>query len=52
MHFQGTTGISDGNESACNAGDPGSFPGLERYLEKGITTHLTIPRENYMDRGA
>ena len=51
MYFQGTTGGSDGKESACNAGDLGSFPGLERYLEKGITTHLTILVENYMDRG-
>ena len=29
----------DGKESACNVGDPGSVPGLGRYLEKGIATH-------------
>ena len=26
----GFPGSSDGKESACNAGDPGSIPGLER----------------------
>ena len=26
---------SDGKISACNAGDPGSIPGLERSLGKG-----------------
>ena len=30
-HLQGSfPGGSDGKESACNAGDPGSIPGLER----------------------
>ena len=47
MHFQGTTGVSDGNKSASNAGDLASFPGLGRYLEKGIATHLSILGENY-----
>ena len=28
--FWGLPGGSDGKESACNAGDPGSIPGLER----------------------
>ena len=36
------TGGSDGKESTCNAGDPGSFPGLGRSLEKGIATHSSI----------
>ena len=27
---------SAGKESACNAGDPGLIPGLERYAEEGI----------------
>ena len=36
-------GASDGKESACNAGDPGSIPGSGRYpLEKKRTTHSRI----------
>ena len=30
---------SDGKESACNTGDPGSIPGWEDPLGKGIATH-------------
>ena len=50
----GFPGGSDGKASACNAGDPGSVPGLERYpgegkgyplqysgLENGVTKSLT-----------
>ena len=40
-----TFGGSDGKESACNAGDPGSIPGLESFsknLEKGMATHSTL----------
>ena len=33
---------SDGKESACSAGDPGSISGLGRSLEKGIATHSSI----------
>ena len=33
-------GGSDGEESACNAGDPGSIPG--RSLAKGMTTQSSI----------
>ena len=33
----------DGEESACNAGDPGSIPGQEDPLEKGTATHSSIP---------
>ena len=29
-------------ESLCKAGDPGSIPGLGRYLEKGMATHSMI----------
>ena len=29
-------GSSSGKESACNAGDPGSIPGLGRSPEEGI----------------
>ena len=28
-------GGSDGKESACNVGDPGSIPGLERFPGEG-----------------
>ena len=34
-------GIS-GRESACNAGDSGSIPGLGRSLEKEMATHSSI----------
>ena len=33
---------SAGKESARNAGDPGSIPGLGRSLEKGKATHSSI----------
>ena len=32
-------GGSDGKESACNAGDLDSIPGLGRPLEKGMAIH-------------
>ena len=36
-------GASDGKESACNAGDPGSIPGSGRHpLEKKMTIHSSI----------
>ena len=40
----GFTGGSNGEESACNAGDPGwiPFPGREDPLEKEMTTHSSI----------
>ena len=38
----GFPGGSDGKESACNAGDPGSIPGSGRSLEKEMATHSTI----------
>ena len=31
-----------GKESACNAGDPGSIPGLGRSTGEGIATHFSI----------
>ena len=37
-----TKGGSVGKESACNAGDLGSIPGLGRSLEKGMATHSSI----------
>ena len=36
--FLGFPGGSAGKESACNAGDPGSIPGLEDSLEKRMPT--------------
>ena len=36
MLNEGFSGSSAGKESACNAGDPSSIPGLGRYPEKGI----------------
>ena len=39
--IEGFPGGSDGKESACNAGDPGSIPG-EDPLEKGMATHSSI----------
>ena len=35
-------GGSDGKESACNAGDPGSNPGSERYPGEGNAIHSRI----------
>ena len=38
---------------ACNAGDPGSIPGLEDLLEKVMATHSSIlARRISMHRGA
>ena len=34
---------SDGEESACNAGDLGLIPGLGTSLEKEMATHSSIP---------
>ena len=38
----GFPGGSDSKEYACNAGDPGSIPGQEDPLEKGMATHSSI----------
>ena len=44
---------SSGEESACNAGDPGSIPGSERSPGEGDDCSLKYSHlENYMDRGA
>ena len=44
---------SDGKESACKAGDPGSVPGLGRSPEEGNGYPLQyFYLENSMDRGA
>ena len=38
----GFPGGSDGNKSACNAGDLGSIPESGRLLEKEMATHSSI----------
>ena len=40
--FWDFSGGSDGKESACNAGDPGSIPGWKYPLEKGMAAHSSI----------
>ena len=46
-------GSSDGKESACNAGDPGSIPGLGRSPGEGNGYPLEYSYlENSMDGGA
>ena len=48
----GFPGDSDGRESACNSGDLGLIPGLERLPEEenGNPLHYSC-LENSMDRG-
>ena len=40
MTVKGFPGGSEGKESACNAGDPGSIPGLGRSLGGGLGNPL------------
>ena len=49
----GFPGASDGEESACRVGDPGSIPGSGRPPGGGNGDPLQYSRlENPMDRGA
>ena len=49
----GFPGGSDGKESACNAGDPGSVPGSGKSPGEGNGYPLQYPcLENSMDREA
>ena len=41
--FMGVPGGSDGKESACNVGDLGSIPGMERYPGEGNGNPLQYP---------
>ena len=51
-HKWGFPGGSDGKESACNAGDVGSIPGLGRPLEKEWQpTRAFLPGEPHGQRG-
>ena len=53
MLLQGFPGGSDGNESACSAGDLGSISGLRRSLGEGNGSPLQYScLDNSMDRGA
>ena len=48
----GFPGGSDGKESTCNSGNPGSIPGLGRSPGEGNGSPLQYSRlENSMDRG-
>ena len=52
MWEQYFVGGSDGKESACNAGDPGSIPRLERSPEEGNGNPLQYScLENSLDKG-
>ena len=47
----GFPGGSDGKESACHAGDPGSIPGSEDPLEKGkLPIPVFLPGESHGQR--
>ena len=51
--FMGCPGGSDGKESVCNAGNPGSVPESGRSLGEGNVNPLQYScLENSMDRGA
>ena len=48
--YWGSPDGSDGKESACNTGHPGSIPGLERSPGKGNGNPLQYScLENFMD---
>ena len=52
-NYMGFPGVSDGKESACNAGDPGSILELGRSPEEENGNPLQYScLENFMDRGA
>ena len=51
--WSGFPGSSAGKESACNAGDLGSIPGLGGSPEEGMATHSSnLAWRLPMDRGA
>ena len=52
METLGFPGGSDGKESACNAGGPGSLPGLGRSPGEGDNPLKYSCLENSMDRRA
>ena len=53
LSVTGSSGGSNGKETACNAGDLGSIPGWGRSPREGNGYPLQYPcLENLMDRGA
>ena len=53
LNILGIPGGSEDKASACNAGDPGSIPGLGRSLGEGNGNPLQYSfLENPLDRGA
>ena len=48
----GFPGVSDGKESACNEGDPGSIPGLGRFpwRRKWQSCPVFLPGESHGQR--
>ena len=53
LQHSGFPGDSEGNESTCKAGDPGSIPGSGRSPREGNGNPLQYScLENPMDRGA
>ena len=52
-YYSGFPGGSDGKESTCNVGDPGSIPGSGRSPGEGNEYPLQYPcLEDPMDKGA
>ena len=47
MSFGSWSHSSVGKESACNAGDPGSIPGLGRSPEEGNGNPVFLPGESH-----
>ena len=53
MKYMDLPNDSDGKESACNTGDPGSIPGSRRFPGEGNGYPLQYScLENSVDRGA
>ena len=51
--YQAFLGVSAGEESACNAGDPGLIPELGRFPEEGNGNPFQYSYlKNFIDRGA
>ena len=52
-YTEGFPGGSDSEDSTCNAGDPGSVPGMGRFPGEGSSNLLQYScLENSMDRGS
>ena len=45
----GLPGVSDGKESACNAGDPDSIPGSEKipWRREWLPSPVLLPQESH-----